>query len=169
MPLIFLVGFMGSGKTTLGKKLANRLDVPFLDTDQEIERQENTSIDTLFREKGETYFRSCEKKIIDTFSFSKDMVISLGGGLPCFSNLMETLNNKGITIYLKRSPKELLFRLEQGKTKRPLLQDKSKEDLEKYIEKTLETRKVHYEKSKVILDRDQQNVSSILDAIHSLV
>jgi shikimate kinase len=169
MPLIFLVGFMGSGKTTLGKKLANRLDVPFLDTDQEIERQENSSIENLFHEKGEAYFRSCEKKIIDTFPFSKDMVISLGGGLPCFSNLMETLNNKGITIYLKRSPKELLVRLEQAKTKRPLLRDKNKDELEKYIEYSLETREVYYEKSKIILDRDQQNVSSILDVIHSLV
>ena len=166
MPIIFLIGFMGSGKSTLGKKIASKTKFTFLDTDHEIEKNENNSVSTIFLEKGEIYFRNCEKNLIESFSFPSNTIVALGGGLPCFSNLMDVLNSKGITIYLKRPPKELVARLMQGTSKRPLLQDKNEEELLEYIENTLMEREVFYMQSKIILDRDQQNSQTIIDLLN---
>jgi shikimate kinase len=166
MSLIFLVGYMGCGKTTLAKKLASKLSYEWLDTDVFIEKQEGVSVSEIFTKYGETYFRSLELKLIQSLDISKPMVVSTGGGLPCFNNLMEILNKKGTTIYLERSPKELFKRLQQGKSKRPLLANKSDQELLQFIEENLEKRNPIYRQSNYILDRDYQTVDKIINLLN---
>src|SRR5690606_16204231 len=100
---IFLIGFMGAGKTTLGKKIAHRSGLPFLDIDQEIENHFQLSINAIFEKYGEPFFRKEESKmLIQIINKYPKAIISVGGGLPCFNKNMELMNNAGITCYLQR-------------------------------------------------------------------
>jgi shikimate kinase len=101
--LIFLIGFMGSGKTSIGKKLAKKMKYAFLDLDQEIEKQENLSISEIFEIHGEDYFRVLEKKVLVDLTQLSNTVVSCGGGTPCHYNNIELINNAGISIYLQLS------------------------------------------------------------------
>ena len=166
MSLIFLIGYMGCGKTTLAKKLASKLSFEWLDTDTFIEKQEGITVSEIFSNYGENYFRSLELKLIQSLDLSVPTIVSTGGGLPCFNNLMEQLNQKGTTIYLERSPKELFQRLHQGKTKRPLLANKSDQELLQFIEENLEKRNPIYRQSNYILDRDYQTVDKIINLLN---
>ncbi len=166
MSLIFLIGYMGCGKTTLAKKLASKLSYEWLDTDAFIEKQEGLSVSEIFTKYGETYFRSLELKLIQSLDLTIPTVISTGGGLPCFNNLMEQLNTKGTTIYLERSSKELFQRLHQGKNKRPLLADKTDAELLQFIEENLAKRNPIYRQSTFILDRDYQTVDKIINLLN---
>ncbi len=143
---IILVGFMGSGKTTLGKQLAQKLNYNFIDTDQTIEELIGIDIPTLFQTKGEDYLRNLEHRLIETIKV-KNTVIATGGGMPCFYDNMEQLNQIGITVYLKYSPEELFERLANDTYKRPLIANKSKEELYQYIEETLKKREPFYLKA----------------------
>ncbi len=143
---IILVGFMGSGKTTLGKQLAQKLNYNFIDTDKTIEELIGVDIPTLFQTKGEEYFRHLEHRLIETIKV-KNTVIATGGGMPCFYDNMEQLNQIGITVYLKYSPKELFERLVNDPAQRPLLARKNKEELYRYIEDTLKEREPFYLKA----------------------
>ncbi len=165
MSLIFLIGYMGCGKTTLAKKLAKKLNYEWIDTDSFIEEKEGRSISEIFDIKGEAYFRKFELQCIENLSKDKSLIVSTGGGLPCYNNLIEILNQKGITIYLERNPKELFQRLQKGKYKRPLLANKSDDELLLFIEENLEKRVHIYRKSKIILDRDHQTVESIIQIL----
>lgn len=165
MSLIFLIGYMGCGKTTLAKKLAKKLNYEWIDTDSFIEEKEGRSISEIFEIKGEAYFRKLELQCIENLPKDKSLVVSTGGGLPCYNNLIEILNQKGTTIYLERNPKELFQRLQKGKHKRPLLANKSDDELFLFIEENLEIRIHIYRKSKIILDRDHQTVESIIQIL----
>jgi shikimate kinase len=169
---VILIGFMGSGKTTFGRKLATKLDLPFIDSDLEIEMNENKSINQLFTEYGEDGFRKMETDFIKNLALSDDeFVLSTGGGLPCFNNNMETLNSIGLTLYIKLSPKALVKRLENGKNERPLLKNKSEDEMLQYIEETLEKRSPFYQKAKIIFPGiDAKKASAIdllIEEIHS--
>ena len=166
MSLIFLIGYMGCGKTTLAKKLASKLKYEWLDTDDFIENQEGLTVKEIFSKYGEAYFRSLELKLIQSLDVSIPTVVSTGGGLPCFHNLMDQLNVVGTTIYLERTPKELFQRLKQGITKRPLLADKNDDEILKFIEENLEIRKPIYRQSKFILERDYQTVDKIINLLN---
>lgn len=150
---LILIGYMGSGKSTLGKKLANKCQLPFLDSDQLIEAQTGHSVSDIFAQFGEAHFRQLEKEVIERLHDHEAFVLSCGGGLPCFNNQMEVLNKLGITIYLERPPKELARRLLHSKTERPLIQDKSLDELVSFIEMSLENRKAYYEKAQVTVPR----------------
>ena len=156
MSYIFLIGFMGAGKTTLAKKLAKKLAYTWLDTDQEIEKKEGMKVSEIFEVRGEAYFRALEKQLVDELIPSKNEIIATGGGLPCFNNLMENLNQLGTTIYLERTPKELFQRVKQATNSRPLIAHKTDEELLEYIESTMEKRREIYLKSKIIADRFSQ-------------
>lgn len=166
MSLIFLIGYMGCGKSTLAKKLASKLSFEWLDTDAFIEKQEGLTISQIFTTHGESYFRSLELKLIQSIDVTVPTVISTGGGLPCFNNLMEQLNDIGTTIYLERSPKELFQRLNQGKSKRPLIANKSDEELLQFIEENLAKRNPIYRQSTFILGRDNQTVDRIINLLN---
>ena len=166
MSLIFLIGYMGCGKSTLAKKLASKLSFEWLDTDAFIEKQEGLTISQIFTTHGESYFRSLELKLIQSIDVTVPTVISTGGGLPCFNNLMEQLNDIGTTIYLERSPKELFQRLNQGKSKRPLIANKSDEELLQFIEENLAKRNPIYRQSTFILGRDNQTLDKIINLLN---
>ena len=165
MSYIFLVGFMGAGKTTLAKKLGSKLGYQWIDTDQEIEKKEGVKVSEIFEVRGEAYFRALEKQLIDGLLHSEKMIVATGGGLPCFNNLMETLNQLGTTIYLERTPKELFQRVKQATNSRPLIAHKSDEELLEYIESTMEKRREIYLQSNIIADRFSQTPEKIIALI----
>lgn len=168
MKRVILVGFMGSGKSTLGKKLAHRMNIPFIDSDSEIEKHYNKKIGELFTEHGESHFREIEKAFIETLKEKGDFVLATGGGMPCFDKNMYNLRSLGTTIYLERSAKELVHRLINAKSKRPLLEGLSEDELLSFIEDKLHQREEIYRSADVILPREDQNVDSIQQLIEIL-
>ncbi len=151
--LIFLLGFMGSGKSTLGPVLAEAMDYDFVDTDELIERQSECTVAEIFTEKGEAIFRRYERDILRSLFRRKKMVIACGGGLPCFFDNMEQMNAHGITVYLQATPELLAQRLEDHKAEhRPLLQDKTGEELRLHIAQMLEQREQHYTKATIVVE-----------------
>jgi shikimate kinase len=159
---------MGAGKTTLAKKLASKLSYSWLDTDQEIEKKEGIKVSEIFKVRGEAYFRTLEKQLVDDLIPNQNIIIASGGGLPCFNDNMSKLNKLGITIYLERTPKELFQRVKQATNSRPLIADKSDEELLEYIENTMEKRREIYLKSTIIADRFSQTSEKIIELIDSL-
>jgi len=119
---IFLMGFMGCGKSTIGKKLAKLIDYDFIDFDRLIEEKVQLSINDIFKQKGERYFRELETDVLNQLNIN-NTVISLGGGTPCYNENIALINQKGLSIYLKMSKKVLAQRLVESKTKRPLIDD----------------------------------------------
>lgn len=162
---IVLIGFMASGKTTLGKKLANKLAIPFIDSDTAIEELVHSSVQQIFETKGEDSFRKLENDFIQNYNFPESFVLSTGGGMPCFYDNIFILNKLGTTFYLERSEKELANRLLQAKEKRPLVDGKSAEELESYIVEVMKNRKPFYEQSNFILNRDQQTPEAIIELL----
>ena len=162
MSYIFLVGFMGAGKTTLAKKIASKLGYTWLDTDQEIEKKEGRKVSEIFEVRGEAYFRTLEKQFVDDLISNQQIVIATGGGLPCFNDNMSKLNKLGTTIYLERTPKELFQRVKQATNSRPLIAHKSDEELLEYIETTMEKRREIYLQSTIIADRFSQTPEKII-------
>lgn len=150
-PLIF-IGFMGSGKTTIGKKIAHRLAYNFIDTDDYIEKVYAKSISTIFQEHGEIGFRQIETAIIQELNYTSNLVISTGGGLPCFNENMTFLNKKGSTIYLKTSVDILVSRLLKDRITRPLLENMSEQALQNFVEKKLAEREIFYAQAQFITE-----------------
>jgi len=162
---IVIVGYMGSGKTSIGKKLAYHLKVPFLDTDQMISEQEGIPISEIFERHGESHFRTLEQDLIKNLGQLESFVLSTGGGLPCYNNLMEELNELGTTLFLKRPVRELAHRLSVSKTKRPLIEGQSKEELIDFIKISLKKRTPFYEKAKFTIPRTIEKPLEILKYI----
>jgi shikimate kinase len=160
---IFLIGFMGSGKTTFGKKLASSLAWPFYDLDHQVETLVQQSIPEYFATYGEEAFRLLEKKTLQSFEYPESCVISCGGGTPCFFDNMDWMNAQGLTIYLDLPPLALAQRLEKGKHKRPLLKDLDEAGLIAFIESKLAERIPYYEKARMSirgLDINAENVKN---------
>ena len=164
---IFLIGFMGSGKTTLGRKLAARMSCEFIDLDHKLEQQVELSIAEYFSIFGEDAFRTLESEVLKKTIYSDNVVISTGGGLPCYFDNMEWMKANGKVIYIKLSPKTLADRLESGKEERPLLQDKHGDDLIAFIEQKLAEREGFYSQANIIADGlslTAERLELILDA-----
>lgn len=166
MTRIILIGFMGAGKSKLGKGLARKLNIPFYDTDTIIEQIEQMSIEQLFKTKGEAYFRSLEKGVIQEMKTKTDFVLSVGGGLPCYGNLIDELNALGITIYLKHSPGILKQRLRNNKQNRPLLLNLSEDEMSDFITNKLNEREAFYLKSQLVLKTEEQSTNKIIHHLH---
>ena len=163
---IFLIGYMGSGKTTLGKKLANKLDLPFIDTDEEIVKQIGMSITEYFGEHGEAAFRELEREQLHKFADSY-AVISTGGGAPCFFDNMDWIKANGYAVYLQMSPKALFDRLSQSKLhKRPILIGKSPEELRVFIEEKLTEREPYYSQAHLTIDQLNTTVEALVTLIN---
>lgn len=163
---IILVGFMGSGKSTLGKKLANQLGYSFIDLDQEIELHLGMPISELFETRGEDYFREVETQTLkNKLATTTNYVMALGGGTPCFYNNMDMINEKGVSIYLKYNVGILTSRLLHAKTKRPLIANKTKEELELYIQNLLNKREKFYLKSKLVVDGNNITAQQITNLL----
>lgn len=158
---IYLIGFMGCGKTTAGKKLAASLEVPFFDLDQELEKATGKSVPDLFKSEGEPRFRELEHSLLRTLSEKENAVIACGGGTPCFYDNMEFMNSNGITVYIKMSAKSLVDRLLPNQSSRPLIAGKSKPELEKFITELLEKREDVYRKASYTVKGLNLNVEEL--------
>ncbi|SEA29979.1 shikimate kinase [Porphyromonadaceae bacterium NLAE-zl-C104] len=150
MERIFIVGYMGSGKTTVGKRLAKSLSLSFVDLDAYIENKYRKTVPALFAEKGEEGFRRIESQALEEVAEFEDVVISTGGGTPCFFNNMEVMNRAGTTIYLEVHPEDLAGHLLASKTVRPLIAGKSKEELIPFITEHLAHRECYYKKAQIV-------------------
>jgi shikimate kinase len=149
--LIFLIGFMGCGKTTLGRKLASRLGYEFIDLDHILEAQVVMTIAEYFSKFGEEAFRKLESEVLKLTNYPEHAVVSTGGGLPCFFDNMDWMNTHGKTVYIKLSSKTLADRLENEKDKRPVLNDHGK-DLVVFIAGKLAERDKFYNRASIIAD-----------------
>ncbi len=151
---IFLIGFMGCGKSTFGRKLAAQFNYEFIDMDTFIEEQSGKTIPQIFAEDGETFFRDLETKVIKKLSSKKNCVIATGGGAPCFNDNMALMNELGVTVYLELSPEKLAQRLMLDKTERPVLQGKNGDELVAHISSLLKKREIHYKIARIIVNAD---------------
>ena len=163
---IFLIGFMGSGKSTTGKKLAKRLGYEFMDTDELIVDRLGLSINEIFRQLGEEKFRENETGLLNELVSGNNFVVSTGGGLPCHGNNMDIINSHGCSVYLKVSSAALFSRLSPRKHKRPLIKNLSDEELRDFIENTLSERQAYYNKARLVvrgLDIDLEELVNMLN------
>ena len=166
---VFLIGFMGSGKTTIGEQLAAELDYRFIDLDAHIEAKHGKSIKALFEYHGEDHFRELENQaLMEVSEVAGNIVVASGGGTSCFYNSIDYMNKVGITIYLRVEVAELLARLIDSKRDRPLLWGKTKEELNEYIIRVLDERKKYYEQAKITVDMNSIKVSQLANTIRAL-
>ena len=149
---IYLIGFMGSGKSYIGKRLSAELGFQFLDLDEVIETAEKQTIANVFKTKGEDYFRNLESEHLKNTKELKNIIISTGGGTPCFFGNMDWMNENGKTTFLNPTVDILFQRLESEITKRPILANQSDETLRLFISQKLENRLKYYEKAHLIIN-----------------
>ena len=144
MTRILLIGFMAAGKTTLGKALARDLGLQFIDLDHYIENRYCCTVSQLFANRGEEAFRQIERNILHEVAEFEDVIISTGGGTPCFFDNMEYMNAQGITVFLEASADVIYARLTIARTQRPLVANKTADELRQYIAEMLERRNPYY-------------------------
>ena len=152
MRRIILIGYMGSGKTTVGKALSKETGMMFYDLDWYIESRMRKTVSQIFAEKGEESFRKIEYNMLHEVAEFEDVIISCGGGTPCFFDNMDYLNQQGDVVYLKATPETLHKHLLMAKIERPLLKGKNTEELIAYITEHLEQREPFYQKARYTLD-----------------
>ena len=152
MQRIILIGYMGAGKTTVGKALAKELGLQFYDLDWYIESRMRKTVPQIFAERGEEGFRLVERNMLHEVAEFEDVVISCGGGTPCFFDNIDYMNGQGDVVYLKATPDVLYRHLKMGKTERPLLKGKSEEELKAFIGEQLCRREPFYTKARHTLD-----------------
>ena len=155
MKRIFLVGYMGTGKTTIGRELAKALNLDFIDLDHYIQGRYQKTVSQIFEEVGEAGFREIEQKILHEVGEIENVVISAGGGTPCFHGNMEYMKQAGQTIYLKASPEVLVQRLNSCKDKRPLIRDKNEDELLIFIRDSLQKREPYYNAADIIFETEE--------------
>jgi shikimate kinase len=158
---IYLVGYMGSGKSTIGRELANRLDLTWIDLDDEFETRYKISIPDFFSKYGETAFREIEHKILKDISLRPDIVVSTGGGSPCYLDNMQLMNQTGFTVYLKAPADLLISRIELSTRKRPLFQRMQGENFMQKISLHLESREQFYEQAKMVVSAEKPDFESL--------
>lgn len=152
---VFLIGYMGAGKTTLGKALARELNISFIDLDWYIEERFHKTVGELFTEKGETGFRELERKMLHEVGAFENSVISTGGGTPCFFDNMDYMTGNGQTVFLDVHADVLFYRLQTATQARPILCGKSGSELKSFIEDTLAKRISYYERASYIYKVDE--------------
>jgi len=151
---IFLIGYMGAGKTTVGAELSRQMGLSFIDLDLFIERRYHKTIREIFVQKGEDAFRMIEKNVLREVGEFENIVISTGGGAPCFYENMDFMNASGVTVYLKASPDELVKRIEGCRHTRPVLKERSGDELKSFVENSLNERSRFYEQAAVIFQTE---------------
>lgn len=171
MKKIILVGYMASGKTEIGKLLSKKVDLPFFDIDHLIEDCLSKTVNEIFEEKGEVFFRNKEHEVFaNKLKSNESFVLSLGGGTPCYANNQEFLQNKDvISIYLKGSIETLIGRLKISKEQRPLLKNLADEELTKFVAKHLFDRSFYYNHCKYTITIDNKSSFDIIEEIQKLL
>lgn len=164
---IYLIGYMGCGKSTLGKKLAKHAGLQFIDMDHYIEKRNCKTVPQIFAEEGEPEFRKKERKALEELSAFSEVVIATGGGAPCFFDNVELMNRTGKTIYLNIDPNILAERLIKSKTERPLIKGKSKEELVAFIDETLRKRNEFYLQAHYQITQPDINLDEVMQMIQN--
>lgn len=163
---IFLIGFMGTGKTHWGKRLSEKLHIPFFDLDEQIVEHEKKTINEIFAERGEEYFRLLEKDVLHIIAgYNESFIMACGGGTPCYYNNIDYMNQQGISVWLNTSTDVLYQRLAKEKSKRPLLKDLNDSQMKEFIQKKLADRKIYYEQASIILEEDTLTLDRLVEKI----
>ena len=161
---IFLIGFMGCGKTHWGRQLSQKLQIPFFDLDDLIVEREGKEITEIFAELGEEYFRMLEKDVLYMLTESHEsFVMACGGGAPCFFNNIDYMKSRGTTVWINCSIDCLYTRLVKEKDKRPLVKNIPDAQLKSYIIKKYSDRKIFYQQAHVILAEDDVNLEALIE------
>jgi shikimate kinase len=161
---IFLIGFMGCGKTHWGKQLSQKLQIPFFDLDNVIEEKEEKDITSIFAEMGEEYFRMLEKDVLYMLTESHEsFVMACGGGTPCFFNNIDYMKSRGTTVWINCSVDCLHSRLVNEKDKRPLISNIPDEELKGFIIKKFSDRKIFYQQAQVVLSEDDVTLDALIE------
>ena len=161
---VFLIGFMGCGKTHWGKQLSEKLQMPFFDLDSLIEEREGKTVTEIFAEMGEEYFRMLEKDVLYMITESHPtFVMACGGGAPCFFNNIDYMKSRGTTVWINCSTDCLYSRLVKEKEKRPLIQAIPDNELRSFIIKKYSDRKIFYQQAQVILAEDDVNLEALIE------
>lgn len=166
---LFLIGFMGCGKSSLGRKLAARLDYDLIDTDKAIESDTGVTIGEIFAYEGEAGFRLREREMLCSLPDEGRVVVATGGGLPCYADNLQIMQSKGKTIYLKLSPERLVTRLGRGRARRPKIAGMNDEELLAYISELLPQREEFYLAADMVVECDNLSDVEIIEAIVSAV
>ncbi|MNJ90765.1 Shikimate kinase [compost metagenome] len=162
---IFLIGFMGSGKSTVGALLAERLNLPFMDSDKEIEKVAGKRVGLIFEQDGEAAFRTMEMNFIRGLESEKQSIIAVGGGLPAIEGALELMHQTGLVIYLNTSLLTLLRRLKEERTERPLLSALSDSEFHPFVEDLLSQRVHFYKQAKLIMPNERNSPIEIVDKL----
>ncbi len=163
---IILLGYMGSGKSTVAQELAAILGLPFTDLDDYIIEKENMSIKDIFKSKGEIYFRLQESKYLkELLAYQKDMVLALGGGTPCYANNMELIKEEALAFYLKGSISTISQRLRSEKEQRPLIASLNDEQLTEFVAKHLFERRSFYEQASKTIQIDHKSLDELVQEL----
>jgi len=163
---IFLVGFMGSGKTTIGRRLSERIGFDFVDTDCIIEMQQGLTIFEVFAQYGEASFREMERNILPEIQKIEYAVVSTGGGMPCYKDNMSVMRSIGKVVYLKTSPQALTRRLLRSHTERPLIKGKTEKELHQYIIDKLAEREPFYSRAHIVMQTENFKMEELLQALN---
>ena len=169
--MLVLVGYAGSGKSSLGKRLARRLRLRFVDTDKFVELSEGATVADIFYYEGEEYFRRAEREVLEgLIEEGFDGVVATGGGLATWQDNAERMNEVGTTVYLRRSPEQILSRMsDYGREKRPMFRGKSDEELLQFMHEHLAEREPTYLKADIVIDCSKVSDWEIVDSLCELV
>lgn len=162
MRSVFLIGFMGSGKSTIGRMLAEPLGLPYIDLDQYLEQQQGQTVPALFERLGEAAFRELERKALHTLAAGPPAVVATGGGAPCHFDNMAFMKSVGKTLYLKASPEELALRLKPELGNRPLLEGQTRQSLPGFIADMLARRASFYDQADIVVLTDGQTKQDVV-------
>ena len=163
---VFLIGFMGCGKTHWGRQLAETMGVPFFDLDEKLAEKEGKTITQIFEDEGEEYFRLLEKDVLHLLTESHEtFIMACGGGTPCFYNNIDYMNAQGKTVWINCSVECLHRRLVKERSSRPLLKDLSDNDLRSYIIKKFGDRKIFYQQARLIIREEEMTLQGLADRI----
>ncbi|MBP6427451.1 MAG: AAA family ATPase [Bacteroidia bacterium] len=165
---VFLIGYMGSGKSKVAEALGKIMDLPVVHTDELVEEAEGKSISEIFKTSGQEHFRDLEKKALHSLAENNNVVVSTGGGLPCYFDNMEYMNAVGVTVYLEANPGLLFHRLSNNKTGRPLIENLNDVELMEQISGQLAVRSPFYKKAQIIINAASVDVKSLSKLIMNM-
>ncbi|NTW25654.1 MAG: shikimate kinase [Lentimicrobium sp.] len=162
---VFLVGYMGCGKSTAGKKLAKSLGYHFFDLDEEIEKLTGKNIQQIFSAEGEDAFRILEHSVLVSLSNRKNIVVATGGGTPCYFDNIKLMKDAGITVYLRMNAESLAKRLLLAKTKRPLIEGITAKELPAFIKEHLSRREDFYNQAKLVVKGESLDLENLIKTL----
>jgi shikimate kinase len=166
---ISLVGYMGSGKTSLGKKLAVKMDLPFIDLDQELEKLQGETVSEMILNRGELFFRKLERQHLEKVLALPEFVLATGGGTPCYYDNMQLINSKSLSFFLRMSVRDLYQNLLAHRRERPLIAHLNDKELQEFIAKHLMERNPIYNRAIFSIDPKLVHIEERLKAIEELI